>query len=212
MSWVDLVGWLAAGFTLLAFSMKTMLPLRMAGIAANLCFILFGLMQGTMPILVLHLLLLPFNLFRLWQILRLSRRAQAARRGDFSLDWIPGLVPLRTYPDGQQVFRKGDPPDNLYYLHSGTVRLEEIGVTLGPGSLFGEIAFFTDAKARTLTARCEGPCRIAAIDERTFMDLYYRNPAFAIYVVRLVASRLLDGLARNPEAYRSDAPPVTSVL
>lgn len=65
----DLLGWMAVLFTLTAFSMRTMLPLRIAAIGSNICFIGFGYLEGTLPILALHVLLLPFNLMRLRQIL-----------------------------------------------------------------------------------------------------------------------------------------------
>ena len=70
-----------------------------------------------------------------------------------------------------------------------------------PGEVFGEIAFFSDAKERTLTAICEGACGIVAINEHNFMQLYYQKPAFGMYIVRLISRRLLDGMARNPDAY-----------
>lgn len=214
MAIMDLVGWAAGGFTLIAFSMKTMLPLRVAGICANLCFIAYGASAGILPVLTLHLALLPFNLWRLAELLLLRRRTAEARRGNLPLDWIRDLVRPTAYPDGAVIFRKGAPPDNLYYLESGRVLLEEAGIELGAGEIFGEIAFFSDAKERTLTARCLGPCRIARIGERQFMDLYYRNPAFALYVVQLVARRLLQGVSDHPEAYRprsADRPDQTAV-
>lgn len=203
----DLAGWGAAAFTLLAYSMKTMLPLRVAGIGANLLFILYGFAEGIVPVLLLHALLLPFNLYRLIEILRLTRQAQEARRGHHPLAWLRGLVTSRRYEAGAFIFRKGDPADNLYFLESGMVRLVETGALLPEGELFGEIAFFTEARERTLSARCEGPCRIAALDEKTFMRLYYQNPAFGVHVVRLVARRLIDGMGTRPDAYRPLAAP-----
>lgn len=203
----DLAGWGAAAFTLLAYSMKTMLPLRVAGIAANLLFIAYGLAEWIVPVLILHLLLLPFNLYRLVEILRTTRQAQAARRGAHPPGWLRHLVKARDYEAGAYIFRKGDAADNLYFLDSGRVRLVEIGTLLPEGELFGEIAFFTDARERTLSARCEGPCRIAELDEKTFMRLYYQNPAFGVHVVRLIARRLIDGMATRPEAYRPVAAP-----
>ena len=199
---MDLVGWAAGGFTLIAFSMKTMLPLRVAGVCANLCFIAYGANAGILPVLTLHMALLPFNLWRLAELLLLRRRTAEARRGNLPLDWISDMVRPKAFADGEVIFRKGAAPDNLFYLESGRVLLEEAGIELGAGEIFGEIAFFSDAKERTLTARCVGPCRIATIGEREFMDLYYRNPAFALYVVQLVARRLLQGVADHPEAYR----------
>jgi hypothetical protein len=64
------LGWLAAGLTLLTFSMRSMVALRVVALAANLSFIAYGAAAGLTPVLVLHLLLLPCNLVRLAQLRR----------------------------------------------------------------------------------------------------------------------------------------------
>lgn len=199
--WIETLGWIAAGFTLAAYSMRTMLPLRVTAIAANLFFISYSLMAGILPTLVLHCLLLPFNLYRLSEILSLTRKAKAARKGDFSLEWVTRISPPRAHADGTILFRKGDTPDALFYLVKGTVRLVEADIVLQAPEIFGEIAFFTDAHQRTLTARCDGPCQIVRVNEASFMRLYYQNPAFGVYIVRLISRRLLEGMERNPAAY-----------
>lgn len=61
----DLVGFLAGGMTVAAFRCRHILALRCWAIAANLLFIAYGLLLGLVPILILHGLLLPLNLFRL---------------------------------------------------------------------------------------------------------------------------------------------------
>jgi hypothetical protein len=201
MMWIDLLGWAAAALTFLTFSMRTMLPLRIVAIGANVLFISYGALAGIYPVLALHLLLLPFNLFRLVEILRMTTRVRQARMGEFDPGWIAQLLPARPNPAGTTLFRKGDPPDYLYYVVSGRVHLVEAGLHVGAGELLGEIAFFSDAKERTLTAVCAEACEIVQIDERAFMQLYSQNPAFGMYVVRLVARRLLDGMAKAPSAY-----------
>lgn len=62
------VGWLAAGLTLLTFSMRSMHALRITAIAANICFIGYAVLMALTPILVLHLLLLPINAVRLLEL------------------------------------------------------------------------------------------------------------------------------------------------
>jgi CRP/FNR family transcriptional regulator, cyclic AMP receptor protein len=181
--------------------MRTMLPLRIIAIGANLLFIAYGALAGVYPNLVLHLLLLPCNIYRLVEIQKMTRRVRRARSGEFDVGWIAGLLPARHFADGAVLFRKGDRPDNLYYLVSGRIRLAETGVALDAGEIFGEIAFFSDARERTLTAVCDGPCQIVMIDEGSFMQLYFQNPAFGMYIVRLISRRLLDGMARRPDAY-----------
>ncbi len=79
MTETSLLGWLAAGLTLLTFSMRSMMALRTAAVAANLCFIAFGALGAIYPVLALHLLLLPCNLLRLRQLHRRRREAGEGR-------------------------------------------------------------------------------------------------------------------------------------
>jgi CRP/FNR family transcriptional regulator, cyclic AMP receptor protein len=198
----ELLGWAAAGFTLLAFSMRTMLPLRMAAIASNFFFIAYGALGGLTPVLVLHVLLLPFNLLRLVELLRTRRAIERARKGAIDSRWLRNLSTARkALAKGSVVFNKGDPPDFIYYVLSGRVGLEGVDVVLGPGEVFGEIAFFTDARARTLTARCLEECELLALDEAAFTRLHYQDPAFGLFLMRLITQRLMDGMGRVPNPY-----------
>lgn len=201
MTFVDFLAWSAALCTFTAFSMKTMLPLRVAAIGANVFFIGYGALGGLLPVLALHVAMLPFNILRLSQILRVVRRARRPHAPRSDLAWLRALMVPAHYPSGTRVFRKGDPPDALYLLDEGRVRLDEIGVELAPGEIFGEIAFFSEARARTLTATCITPCRIRSLDEVSFLTLHYQNPELSLAIVRLVTSRLLNGMAHAPRAY-----------
>ena len=73
LSVADMLGASAAGLTLLAFSQRTMLPMRLSAIGANLCFILYGALGSLYPVLALHLILVPINVFRLIEDLRIRR-------------------------------------------------------------------------------------------------------------------------------------------
>ncbi|MDU8945374.1 cyclic nucleotide-binding domain-containing protein [Ovoidimarina sediminis] len=199
---VEILGWIAASLTLVAVAMRTMVPLRIAILASSAVFALYGAMTDAYGIMALHLAIIPFNLYRLAQLRRSNDAAQRAREGDFSLDWIRSVMRPVKFSAGELVFRKGDPPHYIYYLQSGEVALDEVDVTLGPGEIFGEIAFFTDAHERTLTARCVSDCEVMVIREQDFARLHHQNPAFGIYILRLVASRLLEGISEHPEAYR----------
>lgn len=70
MIWADALGWAAAGLTLLAFAMRGMLALRLAGIASNIAFMGYGALEGLYPVVALHLALLPCNLLRLRELCR----------------------------------------------------------------------------------------------------------------------------------------------
>ena len=63
----DLLGWAAAVLTLLAFSCNDLLRLRCSALAANAAFIAYGLTGGLWPVLALHFVLVPINVWRLVQ-------------------------------------------------------------------------------------------------------------------------------------------------
>lgn len=61
----DLVGYLASVLVLATFCMRDMVALRCIAITSNLAFIAYGGLAGLVPVLLLHLLLLPVNALRL---------------------------------------------------------------------------------------------------------------------------------------------------
>jgi hypothetical protein len=93
MNSVEALGWLAAGLTLFAFSQRSMIPLRLTALGSNVSFIAYGVASGSLPILALHLVLLPCNLHRLGQLL--SDRIRQRRHGATGLGVGPALWDLR---------------------------------------------------------------------------------------------------------------------
>ncbi len=66
----DVVGWTAAALMVATFWCERGASLRCCAIAANLAFIVYGWLGGILPVMALHLLLLPINGFRLLKELR----------------------------------------------------------------------------------------------------------------------------------------------
>jgi len=84
-AWRELVGYLASSLVLAAFCVRDMVPLRVLAIGSNLAFITYGSLAGLRPVLLLHLILLPTNTVRLWQLLRDRRPAPPAPSGPVAL-------------------------------------------------------------------------------------------------------------------------------
>lgn len=196
MSYVDIIGWIAAAFTLSAYGMKTMLPFRMVAIGANVSFILFGYLTNIQPTMYLHLVLLPFNGFRLWQLLAVSRNVNRALKNNELPDNILSYLTQVEPPERGILFKKGDVADHIYYIKSGTVALDEIDAVMLPGEIFGELAFFSENRKRTLSARCIGDCEILAFSEKTYSKLFFQYPEFGIFMLKLVAQRMERGSLR----------------
>jgi hypothetical protein len=64
------LGWLAAALTLATFVCRDMRQMRLLALAANAAFIGYGAAAQLLPVLMLHLALVPVNLWRLNQALR----------------------------------------------------------------------------------------------------------------------------------------------
>jgi hypothetical protein len=181
----------AAAFSIAGTFVKTMIPLRWLAVGTNLGFLTYGLLYPSLPMMVLHGLMLPINIWRALEMVKLTRRVtRAAKRGDVSGLWLKPYMKMRRMKAGEVLFRKGDIADHLYFLAEGDIELVEIGKPQPTGSMFGEIAFFAPDRRRTLTARCTTDCRVLTIDEQTLLQLYYQNPSFGFELVRLVAGRL----------------------
>jgi CRP/FNR family transcriptional regulator, cyclic AMP receptor protein len=96
------------------------------------------------------------------------------------------------FPAKATIFSEGTPGDVMYVVLEGEVELlvrDEVLDTAGPGDLIGEMALI-DAKSRSATARVKSDCRLAPVDERSFLFLVHEHPLFALDVMRVLAERL----------------------
>jgi len=193
---VEFVGFLAAGLVFATFYMKTMIPLRIVGITSNVTFIVYSWFAGVVPLFVLHSLLLPLNVWRLMQMRALVREVRKVAVGDLSLESLLPFMSRRRAEAGEVLFRRGDAAGEMFHILSGTVRLEELGKTVGPGAMLGEISMFTPRRERTATAVCDTDVELLSITADKVMQLYYQNPRFGFHVVRLITGRLIENLRR----------------
>jgi CRP/FNR family transcriptional regulator, cyclic AMP receptor protein len=97
------------------------------------------------------------------------------------------------HPEGDVLFRAGDAPDKLYVIHSGHVDFPELRKRLSAGDVFGEIGLFAPQQVRTVTAVCADDCRLATITGDKVLELYYENPRFGLFLIRLVSGYVRRG-------------------
>ena len=178
--------------------MKTMIPLRIVAIVSNTAFITYallgiryGIFGQVYPILVLHACLLPLNVLRLRQLTRLTRAVHQATDDDVLQSLIP-YMKTEMHARGTVLFRQGDPADQLYMIQEGRVRFPEIDKRIGAGEVFGEVGLFAPQSVRALTAVCEENCRLSAISREKVLELYYQNPRFGFFLIRLVSGLVLE--------------------
>lgn len=191
MQWIETFGYLGALMTLATFSMKTMLHLRMAGIVSNLAFITYGVLGHVYPVLLLHLALLPLNVWRLRQLLQLTRQIREISGSRLSMEWLKPFSHRRAVQAGEALFRRGDAAAEVLFVLSGRFRAVEADVALGPGEVIGELGLITREHERTQTVVCEQAGSLLSVTYDEVRQMYYQNPRFGFFFLELVAERLM---------------------
>lgn len=184
------LAWAEATAIVCSTYFKRMIPLRAAAMGANVLGILLGVFTGSLPTLTKHSINLPLNFTRLREMRRLIATVKdASDSNDLNMEWLkPFMYPEDVDPSGV-IFSKGDVADRAYVLIDGTVEIVEHGARLGPGAIFGEMALFTRAGKRTATAKCLTEVSLLSITYEQFEQLYFQNPEFGLYLVRLIVRR-----------------------
>jgi CRP/FNR family transcriptional regulator, cyclic AMP receptor protein len=205
---VTAIGMLGGAFYLASHYMRSMVPLRVLSLGSNVLFISFGVLHAHfdfskllgMPEILLNVILLPMNARRLVEILRLTKQIEAVTEKSPVSEWLIPHMHLHKHKAGHVLFREGDKADEIYYVASGTLRLEGVGATIGPDSLIGEIALFSPDKTRTLTVVCETDCDLYTMTDEQIYQLYYQNPKLGFYFMKLIVERLLRDVQRHKAA------------
>src|SRR6056297_1515310 len=194
------VGWLAVVLKVVTFAVNSMIPLRLLAMASSVCFIIYSALFQIWPLLVIEVILLSINAYRLYELIALRRlvtHMTDESEPDFSAAMAYGKK--RVIPAGNVIFKKGDPVDSLYYLAEGRVEIEDQNVSVAAGKIFGEMAFFNKSAARSATVRCSEDTVVYELDEKHFTRLQYEDPEFAMAVMRLVTKRLVANAAQTHE-------------
>ena len=187
----DILGFVAAALVLATFLMRAPVRLRQFAIASNAMFIVYGVLTKAWPIAALFVILLALNIWRLRELRLLTLKVQSALSNDLSVEWLRPFMTPRKFVAGEFIFRKGDPQTDVLYIVSGTVRLPEIEVTVSAGELLGEMAIFSPTMERSLSAVCVTDVESLHMPTDSVLKLYYQNPEFGLYLVRLITRRLL---------------------
>jgi CRP/FNR family transcriptional regulator, cyclic AMP receptor protein len=199
MTWVEAVGWLGAALAIAGSAMKTIIPLRCIGIGANLCSLTVSAFLGNIPGVVANLILLPINSVRLYQMLGLIKRVKNASKSDLSMEWLKPFMTRRKTKTGELLFAKGDVADCMFFTISGRYRLKEINIELLQGQVVGEMGFMSPSNTRTQTLECLEDGEVLSISYDEVRQLYFQNPQFGFYFLRLASERLFQNMERMEE-------------
>jgi hypothetical protein len=187
---IAFIGYLASAMVLGTFGMRTMMPLRIAALATNIVVIAYAALTQLHVVLVIQIMLLPLNVWRLIEIQRLVKKLRGRVDEHAVFDALLPFAKRLTVPEGELVIRRGDPSDSLYLVLDGTLHVREAAIDLGPGTIVGEIGVLSASHVRTATVAAKTDCLLARISAEDFQRVYYTNPAVGLSLVRLIIERL----------------------
>jgi CRP/FNR family cyclic AMP-dependent transcriptional regulator len=196
LAWGDALTSIGAAFT------SKMIPLRRMAVINNFFGWTSGLLSGSISTLVKHSINFPLNISRWRQMRQLIDKVKVAGTSDLNVDWLKPFMQTRKLKAGDTLSSLGDNADEAFVIISGEIMLSELSITIKPGTLFGEMALFTETGKRTATAVCQTDVTLSLISYEGFEQLYFQNPEFGLYLVRLIARRFHRNLAEAEQRFR----------
>jgi len=154
----DIAAWacagLAAALIIVGAFVRMMIPLRALAVASNLGFALYGALHPSILMLLLHAALLPINIYRLAEMVRLTRRvAEVRAQPDLSGLW------LRDYMRSAKLKRQlagGAGPGGCYGdAGIAALQLRDIGAPDAAGQSNGFSTFLLERRSSRLGERKE---------------------------------------------------------
>jgi hypothetical protein len=195
--WPMWFGYAAVISSIITCAMKTMIPLRIVSMTCNTLFIIYGFFGGIYPTLILNLVLLPLNTLRLHQMRKLIQDVEAAASmGETSIDWLKPFMSRRSFRKGDIVFYKGDVADAMFYSVTGRYQLKEMAIEIPVGQVFGDLGFLAPDNRRTQTIECIEDGEVLTATYQQVKELYFQNPQFGFFFLRLTSERLFDNIHR----------------
>src|SRR5262249_8506583 len=86
---------IGAIFFVTTLLMRTIIPLRAFAIVSDAFFLGYAVLAPSVATFFLYLLLLPINIVRLYQMLKLVKKAHVAAEGNLSVDWLKPFMTAR---------------------------------------------------------------------------------------------------------------------
>jgi outer membrane protein OmpA-like peptidoglycan-associated protein len=192
------VAWAEAFMAIGAAYATRMIPLRFMAMFGNIFGFTQGLAVGSLPTIVKHSVNFPLNAARAREMRRLIANVREANATDLNIEWLKPFMNPRSLRAGTRMFSKGDEASEAFILVEGRIEIPEHSVVLHSGDLFGEMALFSAEGRRTASAFCTTDVRLLFITYEQLEQLYFQNPEFGLYLVRLIVQRFEMNVKESP--------------
>lgn len=101
-------------------------------------------------------------------------------------------APTHSFAAGERIFLENQTGATMFMVRSGRVDVITYGTVLEnirAGGVFGEMSLIDDGP-RSAAAIAAEPTDVVVIDKPTFLELIRSDPEFALYIMRLLTTRI----------------------
>src|SRR5258707_8070745 len=200
----------ASIFVVATTTMRTMIPLRVFGILANVVLFATAIPIHNYLVMVVQAAMFLVNSYRLHQMLQLVRDVKKSVNSDLSMEWLKPFMTERNCAAGEVLFYKDEKAEDMLYIVSGRFQLVESGIELPVGAIVGELGMLSPSNARTQTLECIEAGAVLSVSYTQVEELYVQNPAFGFYFLRLSSARLFENIAKLEQRLEQQAAPASA--
>jgi len=197
----------ASIFVVATTTMRTMIPLRVVGIIANIALFATAIPSRNYLVMGVQTVMLLVNSYRLHQMLQLIREVKKSVNSDLSMEWLKPFMTERNCEAGEVLFYKDEKAEDMLYIVSGRFKLVESGIELPVGAIVGELGMLSPSNMRTQTLECIESGLILSVSYTKVEELYVQNPEFGFYFLRLASARLFQNIATLEQRLAQHATP-----
>jgi len=200
----------ASIFVVATTTMRTMIPLRIFGILANVVLFLTAIPAHNYLVMLVQSVMCFVNSYRLHQMLQLVRDVKKSVNSDLSMDWLKPFMTERNCTAGEMLFYKDEKAEDMLYIVSGKFKLVESGIVLPVGAIVGELGMLSPSNMRTQTLECIEGGVILSVNYTQVEELYVQNPAFGFYFLRLASARLFENIGKLEQRLAQQTAPASA--
>jgi CRP-like cAMP-binding protein len=84
----------------------------------------------------------------------------------------------------------------MFYSVTGRYQLKEMAIEIPVGQVFGDLGFLAPDNRRTQTIECIEDGEVLTATYQQVKELYFQNPQFGFFFLRLTSERLFDNIHR----------------
>jgi CRP/FNR family cyclic AMP-dependent transcriptional regulator len=95
----------------------------------------------------------------------------------------------------------------MYYVEGGVFRIPEYGILVRAGGVVGELGLLSPGNTRTASLVCVEAGQALRISYSEVKQLYYQNPEFGFYFLKLTSERLFQSAQQRAQPLHPAAIP-----